>query len=199
MAVSIATSSSASAMTGGSGSSIGGQQRFARDQARAAAVGQEAARPADEHDDPVGEPDQVRDVDAEPQQPRGEAALAAERAQPRDVRHAGEPADDRDVALVAVPERLVRPIEHPAPDDAGRVRPALDAALGDARRGLPFLPRLHGGIADHEDLRMAGHGQVRADEDPAVAVRLGAGRLGDATGERGGEHAGAPTAPCGPG
>ena len=52
----------------------------------------------------------------EPQQPGGEAALPAERAQPRDVRHAREPADDRDVAVVAVPERLVRPTEHAAPD-----------------------------------------------------------------------------------
>ena len=39
------------------------QERLARDQARAAAVGQEAPRPADGHDDPVREPDQVDDVD----------------------------------------------------------------------------------------------------------------------------------------
>ena len=106
--------------------------------------------------------------------------------------HARQPADDRDVAVVAEAERLVRPAEDPAPDDAGRVRPALDPALGDARRRLPRLPRLHGGIADDEDLGVAGHGQVGLDEDPAVAVRLGAGRLGDPTGERRREHAGRP-------
>ena len=43
----------------------------------------------------------------EPQQPGGQSALLAERAHPRDVGHAGQPADDGDVAVVAVAERLV--------------------------------------------------------------------------------------------
>ena len=43
--------------------------------------------------------------------PGGEAALPPERPEPADVRDARQPADDRDVAVVAVAERLVRPTQ----------------------------------------------------------------------------------------
>ena len=102
------------------------QQLRAGDEPRAAAVGHERPRPADEDDDPVREADQIEDVDAEPQQPGGEAALAPERPEPRDVGDARQPPDDGDVAVVAVAERLVRPAEDAPADDLRRVsrRPA---------------------------------------------------------------------------
>ena len=81
-------------------------------------------------------------------------------------------------------ERLVRPAEDAPPDDLRRVGPALHRALGDARGRLVRLPRLDRGVADHEDLGMAGDRQVRLDDDPAGAVGLGPGRLGDRPRER---------------
>ena len=155
-----------------------GQQRLARDQARAAAVGQERPRPADDHDEPVGEADQVRDVDPEPEQPGDEAALPAERPEPRDVGDPGEPADDRDLALVRVPERRRRLAGEAPTDRLAGIRAALDAALGDARDRPTLPPRHHGGVADDEDLGVAGDGQVGPDDDPSRPIGLGAGRLG---------------------
>ncbi len=73
-----------------------------------------------------------------------------------------------------------------------RVAPALDPALGDARDGPVGLPRLHGRVADHEDLRVVGDRQPGPDADPAVAVGLGARRLRDPPAERRREHAGGP-------
>ena len=76
-------------------------------------------------DDPVGEPDQVQDVDRQPQDPGREAALAAERPEPRDVGHAGQPADHGHVAPVAVAER------------AARSRPTAEPGLAAPRNGHP--------------------------------------------------------------
>src|SRR6478672_9244570 len=111
----------------------GWQERRAGDESDPPAVADEAAGPSDEDDEAVREPYQVGDVDAEPQQPRGEATLSSERSHPRDVRHARQSTDDRDVAVVAVPVRIVGPTEHATTDDLRRVRATLDAALGDAR------------------------------------------------------------------
>ena len=55
-----------------------------------------------------------------------------------------------------------------------------------------LLPRLHGRVADHEDLRMTGQGQVGPDQDAARAVGLGTGRGRHLAGERRGDDAGAP-------
>ena len=167
-------------------------QRLARDQPRRAAAGQERERPASDDHDPVREADQVRDVDQEPQQPGGEPALLPERAHPRDVRHAAQPADDRDVAVVAVAERLHRLPAEPREDGLGRVRAALDAALGDAGRGAVLLPRLDRRVADDEDLRVARDREVRPDAHPAVAIRLGAGGRRHLAPERRGQDARGP-------
>ncbi len=121
---------------------------------------------------------------AQPQQPGGEAALLAERAHPRDVGDAPQPADDRDVTVVAVAERLHRLPAEAREDGLGRVRAALDAALGDARRGAVLLPRLDGRIADDEHLRVPGDREVRPNAHPAAAVRLGARRRRDLPPER---------------
>src|SRR3954454_6237014 len=66
-------------------------ERLAGDEARAAAVREEAPRPADEDDEAVREPHQGRDVDAQPERPREDPALASQGAEPADVRDAREP------------------------------------------------------------------------------------------------------------
>ena len=56
-------------------------------------------------------------------------------------------------------------------------------------------PSFHGCTAASPTTKISGwpgHGQVGLDEDPTVAVGLGAGGLGDAPPERRGEHAGGP-------
>ena len=58
--------------------------------------------------------------------------------------------------------------------------------------GWPGLPRLHGGVADDEDLGMARHRQVRLDEHPTAAIGLGPGGGGHAPPEGRGQHAGSP-------
>src|SRR3954466_16414340 len=92
-----------------------------RDHTGAAAVAHEAERPADEHDEPVLEADQVREVNAEPERPRDEAGQS-ERAE---LAHRAQPADRRQVALVAVAEPVGRrpPREAVADDPAGEPAP----------------------------------------------------------------------------
>ena len=136
--------------------------------------------------------DEVRDVDAQPQEPGREAALPPERPEPADVGDPGQPADDRDIAVVAVAERLVRPAEDPPADDLRGVRPALHRALGDARRRLALLPRLDRRVADDEDLRVPGQREVRSDQHAPRPVGLGAGGLGDGPRERRRGDAGRP-------
>ena len=107
----------------------------------------------------------------EPQRPGGEAALPPERPEPADVGHARQPADDRDVAVVAVAERLVR---------AGRgsrrrmtlaaYDPPWIAPWATPGRRLVRLPRLDRRVADHEDLGVARDGQVGLDEHPPGAI-----------------------------
>ena len=58
---------------------------------------------------------------------------------------------------------------------AAWIPPCIAPWATPGRRPLG-LPRLHGRVAHDEDLGMAGDGQVRLDEDAAVAVRLGAQR-----------------------
>jgi hypothetical protein len=78
--------------------------RRASDETCAAAVRSEAHRPADEHEDPVLEADEIEEMDDEPREPRDEAA----QAEALDVCDGGSTADRREVALVAVAERLAR-------------------------------------------------------------------------------------------
>ena len=136
-------------------------------------MGEEAPGPPDQHDEAVREPDQVGDVDAEPEHPGGEAALPSERPEPRHVRDRRAPPDDRDVAVVSVPEGLVRSPEDAPPDRLRGVGAALHGALGDAGHREALLPRLDRGITDHEDLRVAGNRQVRAHDHPPDSIGLG--------------------------
>ena len=186
--------------SGGSGSAIGGRSGVTGDQPRAAAVGQEAPGPADGHHDAIGEADQVHDVDRQPEGPGEEAALPAERPEPRDVGDAGQPADDRDVALVRVAERLASP--RPTAAGGSSARRAGRPGSRPGRRpgtGRSVLPRQHRRIADREDLRVARDRQVRPDDDPAVAVGRGVRRLRDRLDERRDEDAGRPQRRSGPG
>ena len=72
------------------------------DQPRAAAVREEADRPADDDEQPVLEADQVPEVDHEPRDPRHEAA----EVHALDVGHRAGAADGGEVALVDVVEGL---------------------------------------------------------------------------------------------
>ena len=159
------------------------------DQARAAAAGQERPRPAHRDHDPVGEPDEIDDVDPQPERPGDEPALAPERAHPADVGDAPQPADDRHVAPVLVAERRRRLTVQPCQHHPAGVLAALDAALRHARDGLAVLPRLHGRVADDEDLGVARDGEVLADPDPAGPVGLRARGLGNGAPEGRREHA----------
>src|SRR5215207_11230591 len=96
----------------------------------------ERACAAEEDDDPVREPDEIRDVDAEPERPGRETALPSERPEPADVGDARQTADDGNVAVVAVAEGLVRAAEDAPADDAGCVRTPLHRSLRDARRRM---------------------------------------------------------------
>ena len=177
-----------------------GEQRLAGDEPRAAAVGEEAERPAGHHDDPVREPDEIDDVDAQPEQPGGEAALLPERAEPRDVGHAGEPADDRHVAVVAVAERLGRAAED-APADRAWPRGCRPASR-PGRRPASLAPASTAAPPHRRRRRSRdGRGSVRSglDEHPPVAVGLGAGRGRDPPRERRGHRPRRPTARSVPG
>src|ERR1035437_5296479 len=84
----------------------GRQVRLTGDQARSAAVRQEAPGPSDDHDEPVGVADEKDDVDAEPHSPSEEAAHLAEPSEPAYVGHARQASDHRYVRPVSVSERL---------------------------------------------------------------------------------------------
>src|SRR5207249_7988287 len=101
-----------------------------------------------------------------------EPAGPPERPEPGDAGDARKPADDRDVAEVAEAEGLLGFAVEARDDGIGGVAAGLDPALGDAGHGLVRLPRLHGGVADDEDLRMPGDREVRPHLDPPGPVRL---------------------------
>ena len=102
------------------------------DHASAAAAREEAERPADQHQQPVLEADQVPEVDHEPGDPGGKPA----QANGVEVRDGPCPADRREVALVAVVERLVVPAPQTGLDELGGVAALLHGDRRDAREVL---------------------------------------------------------------
>ena len=86
-----------------------------------------------------------------------------------------------------------------AADRVGGVLAGLDRALGDARHRLLGRPRLHGRVAQHEDLRVARDREVLPHPDPAVAVRLRADRRRRPSARTSRRGRPPPTASCGPG
>src|SRR4051794_3052473 len=93
----------------------------AGDQARPAAAGDEAEAPADEHEEPVLEPDEVPEVDHQPGDPGDEAA----ELDALDVGHGGGAADRGQVALVDVAEGLRRRAAQAPADGLGGIAPLL--------------------------------------------------------------------------
>src|ERR1035437_1046039 len=128
----------------------GRQMRLTGDQARSAAVRQEAPGPPDNHDEPVGEADEKDDVDAEPHSPSGEAAHLAEPTEPAYVGHARQAFDHRYVATVSVSERLGRLAEYTPPDRVRCVIAFLDRGRRNSRHTLPALQ-----LRDREEIGRA--------------------------------------------
>ena len=125
--------------------------------------------------DPVLEPGQVHQVDAEPQHPGDETG----EPQLPDQRDSPEAADGRQRALVEVVERLLRRLAGQPPGDLlGGVLRALDRDLRDTGEVVEVDH-----VADHEHLGIAGQGEVGVDADPAGPVERGAGLLGEGPGQ----------------
>jgi hypothetical protein len=137
-----------------------GQQRLTGYETAASAVSQEAPAPAREHDDAIGEADQIDQVDAQPQHPGRKAAGLPERAQPWNIGHARKPADDRHVTSIAVVERLDGLAAQAPPDGARGIAPALDRALRHARHNLLVKPCHSRRVTNHEDFRVIGQVQL---------------------------------------
>ena len=173
------------AHAGGSGSSMSGRSGWPVIRREPAAVGEEAPRPAG----------RARRGGSRTRSGRrcGSRARAARRGTrrscPNGPSHGMFVTPDSRPITATSPRLLNRNGSTGAPvqareDRAGRVLAALDPALGDAGHGPVRLPRLDRGVADHEDLRVAGDRQVRPDLDPARLVGLGAGRRRDLPRER---------------
>ena len=162
--------------TGGSGSSIGGSSSPSGDQPRSAAVGEERPRPAGQDDEAVREADQVAMW-----MPSQSSHAVKPPCWPNGPIHGMSVTPDSRPMTATSPWLLYRNGSYGRPRmrrriDLRGVRPALDAALGDAGRRAVRFPRLHGRIADDEDLRVPRDRQVGPDDDPPGAVGLGAGR-----------------------
>src|SRR5262245_21552779 len=160
------------------------------DHPAAPATGEEAEGPPDQHQDPVLEADQIEDVDAEPEEPRGEPT----HFEALDVCDRARAADRGDVALVAVAERLVIAASLARPDDLGHVAPLLHRDGGDAQQvlRLPVLAADANHVAESEHLWMPRHCQIRCDRDASGPVHVRSRRLTEVPGERGGGHPGRP-------
>ena len=112
--------------------------------------------------DPVREADQVQDVDDEPQCPGEEPALSPERAEPRDVRDARQPADHRDIALVGIAERRCSPPRRDGAGSSGQ-RGGRSGSPPGQRPGTG-LSRFHGMIAASPTAKISGWpGRLRSE------------------------------------
>ena len=101
------------------------------------------------------------------------------------------PSDDRQGALVEVLEGLGGP-RLPVPDRLGHVGRLLDRDRRQAGQ-RPAAGTLEvGDVADHRDLGVAGHRQVRLDLDAPAAVGLRPGGLGKRSGQADGPYPGGP-------
>src|SRR5215204_5559442 len=129
----------------------------AGDQPHASLICEVRVRPLNEHAHAISEADEVHDVNEEPEPPRD----PAEDAETPEVRDGAVPAYRREIALVEVPELHRRLV--------------TQQKFDVFRRSLAFLVRRrrHPGythspiirqcreVADHEDFRVIGHGQIR--------------------------------------
>ena len=115
-------------------------------------------------------------MDEEPGEEAGDPSVA----QAVEAHDRAAAADDRRAPDIAVPERLALRRAAEAPPDRPRdVDALLQRDLGDA--GEPVERHR---VADDEHLRVARHRAVGGDGDPAGAIALGSGRLGQDARER---------------
>ena len=134
-------------------------------------------RPVDEHDDPVAEADEEHEVQPQPAEPPERAAEADPEGQLGD---GGAPADRGHGALVHVAERSGAFAGRPPDDRAGHVATALDRDRCELRIRGALRVGAAGEITDHEDLGVAGHGEVGVHRHLAAA--------GERQAERGAER-----------
>src|SRR5918995_1280195 len=141
----------------------------AGDEAGTAVEGEVGEEPLERDQQPVAEADELDDVKAGPGQPGVEAG----ERNAVDVGNRPVAADRRHVAQVLVAERTGFPAGQDAEGVASGPGALLDGDLGDARQRSPALIVQRRGIADDEDLRVAGQREVRCDQHPAGPVQRG--------------------------
>src|SRR4051794_22511873 len=154
----------------------------ARDQLRATPACEEAEGPAEEHEQPVLEADEIEDVHAQPEQPGNRAGDPGD----VEIRHRAGAADCGQVALVAVMEQRGGAATHAVRHEAAGVTALLDRR----RRHAGQLPRLavsaayahH--VAERDDLRVSLQREIALHGHPARAVLLGARSACELSGER---------------
>jgi len=151
------------------------------DDANSPAVGEVGDGPLEHHEQPIAKTDEKEDVDAQPQQP-GEQTGEAEHLQIGDGEGA---ADDGKVALIRVAKRRGRrQILHSTLDNPGDILALLDRGCCQPRE-WPRLPLLdakevadrrddRSGVADNEQLRVAGNREIRAHLHPPRPIHFGA-------------------------
>ena len=96
----------------------------------------------------------------------------AGKLQPAEVDDGRMSSDGRDVAQVAVVERLDGVPVEPRPDGQRRIPAGLLRRVADAGHGFAVRLQVAHRIADDEDIRAARHSQVRVDLDPPGAISL---------------------------
>src|SRR6202162_6308654 len=131
----------------------------ARDEARAPLPGHIRPRPLEQDDEPVAESDEIEDVDEAPEEPGGETG----EPDPPEVRDGRASSEDGQVPRVAVVKGLRFSSMDCRQDVLLSAPSLLNRDLRDAGQGLSSLVREGREVPDDEELRVAGHGEVRVD------------------------------------
>ena len=133
--------------------------------------------------------DDVHEVNEEPREPCGESGDV----DAKDVGDGSGATDDGHVAFVEVMEgREIWFAGETGENDFCGVAALLDGGLSDAGEGLALVVEDVGKIADDEDVRKIGNGEIGKDLDFAGAIGFGASALGEAAREFGGIDAASP-------
>src|SRR5882762_7626112 len=148
---------------------------LAGDQARAAAEREVFESPLYEDADAALKLHDVNQVDEEPHEPGEQPG----NVDAKNICHRGRTADHGHLALIEIMKRrqLFLPFQ-PCPDDFGGVRSALDRDLRDTRQRRSLLIDGVSKIANDENIREIGNGQVAVHLDPAAAIRFRCRALG---------------------
>jgi hypothetical protein len=140
------------------------------DQPRAALAGAVGPGPAGEDCQLVAELDQVLDVHKAP----GELRQASGEAQAPRLEDSERPADSGHAAAVAIVKRWGRRSAAPsAPQELGDVAPLLEGDLRNSGQWPAVLDKV-GGVAEDEDLRVAGHAAIGGNVHAPGAIGLDA-------------------------